>query len=419
MLAFYFPPLGGGGVQRSVKYVKYLPAAGFQPTVVAGSTQWRYFARDPTLVREIPPDVVVLRPRELPLREAMWNHDELRRRLRLPPRGGYPLWPDEMVGWLPAAVWHGMRVIRATQPDVLYSTSSPGTNHLAALVVHRLTGLPWVADFRDGWTREPLGIEDSGYALANRATATLEQRVVRRATRITLACQSISLCGLSAGDPRVTVIPNGVDPDDARQVSPLRPEPDPHRFRLSYVGSLYRQNDLAPILAAVRELIQRGRLDPDTFQLRIVGNVALPRMRFDSLPVTFTGYVDHMNGLREMASADALLFSLPPQHPGTSGKVFEYLASGRPILSVTHPENAGARLVRELGGGICADARDVRDVAAALESLLERWRAGSLSVAPEARGEVLRRFSRQELAADLAQVLREAAGTRAEFKETE
>ncbi len=396
-------------MQRTLKYVKYLPALGFQPTVIAGSPGWRYFAHDSTLLGDVPPGVTVLRVRELPVREALWACDELRRRLALPARRGSPLWPDEMTGWLPGALWHALRVTRASRPDVLYSTSSPGTDHLVALIISRLTGLPWVADFRDGWTQEPLGLGESGYRMADRASMALEEQVVRHATRVTVACESISLRGLSDRDPRRVMIRNGVDPDDLRVISGVRHEPDPDRFRLSYVGSLRPNQGASPLFAAIRELIQRGAVPAERLEVRIVGNVALPRASFASLPVTCTGYVDHLTALAEMVAADVLLLSLPPQHPGSTGKIYEYLASGRPILCAAHPDGAAAHLVRELDAGVCADVRDTRQIVAALEGLLSEWRAGSLSVDPAVKEEALRRFSRPKLAADLAQVLREAA----------
>src|SRR3954453_7163315 len=153
MLAYYFPPLGGGGVQRTLKHAKCLPGAGFDVIVVTGSGRG-FPLRDPELARELSRGTVVLRARTLPLQVARWKTEGVLRRLGLPTWPASLIgWPDEMVGWLPGAVHQALRAVRRYRPDVLYTTSSPVTAHVAGLIVQRLTGLPWVADFRDPWTR--------------------------------------------------------------------------------------------------------------------------------------------------------------------------------------------------------------------------------------------------------------------------
>jgi len=403
-VAYYFPPLAGGGVQRTLKHVKYLPNHGFDSIVVAGGRRG-FFLSDETLRREIPPGTKVLRGRALPLQQAAWKLDGLLRRLGIPTRlVNELLWPDGFVGWLPSALVQALRAIEKYKPDVLYSTSMPGTAHLAALIVHRMTGLPWVADFRDGWTLDPLGGEAP--APLARARAALERTVVDEAAYVTVVDESVSLLDLSPDDSRRVVIRNGVDPDDLALNTCPDLEPSSERFRLSYVGSFYGQRDAAPVFAAVRELISAGKLDPHRFELRIVGHASLNGTSVDSLPVTFIDYVDHPEALAEMARASALLFYQPAQTRGSSGKIYEYLVSGRNVLCVAHPDNLAYRLVAEMGAGECADARDTLAVATALERLLDRWKRGdSLALDGSVRERTLERFSRRTLAAQLADVL--------------
>lgn len=404
MFAYYFPPLGGGGVQRTVKHVKYLPAEGFDSIVIAGG-QRGFFLRDATLNRDVPPGTIVHRARALPLQQAQWKLDGLLRRAGLPTRPvNEALWPDGLVGWLPAAVWHGLRAVRAHRPDVLYSTSAPTTAHLAALILHRVTGLPWVADFRDGWSLHPLANE--AFPPMPRASAALERTIIAEASYTTVVDESVHLLDLSADDSRRVIIRNGVDPDDLALDS--APEPEPDRFRLSYIGSFYGKHDGAPVFAAIRDLIGRGVLDATRFELRIVGHASIDRAKLDGLPINFIGYVDHRRAVAEMASASALLFSLPPGHPGSSGKIYEYLTAGRPVLCVANPDNLAYRLVEDLGAGECVDARDPSEVALALEGLIADWKHGTLTVDRGVRDEALRRFSRRKLAGDLADVLRAA-----------
>jgi len=408
MLAYYFPPLGGGGVQRTLKHVKYLPDAGFDAIVLTTRFGWSP-VRDPTLGEDVRPGTLVIRAPELPLRLVKWGLGGVLRRARLPGHlTSYVGWPDEMVGWVPGATWHALRAVRRHRPDVLYSTLSPASAHLVALAVSRLTGIPWVADFRDGWTRNPQG-ERVARPFAG-LSARLERAVVRRARYLVIVDESVELLEVEPGDPRLVLIRNGVDPDD---VPPVSPRARGERFRISYVGALYGERNAAPVFAALRALVDRGVIDPEHLELRIVGSASVAAdANVDALPVTWTGYVDHAAAIAEMAAADVLLFYAPSVNRGPSGKIYEYLVSGRPILCVAGGDNFAFQLVQELGAGQCAEPEDPASIEDAIERMYLSWRDGTLGVGPEVREETLRRFSRPALAGALAAVLGAAASER-------
>ena len=409
IFAYYFPPHGGGGVQRTLKYVKYLPGEGFRSTVVT-SSEHAYPLRDPHLMREIPPGTRVRRARTLPLQPVRWKVDALLRRLGLPTRAAAHIgWPDALVGWVPAAVWHGLQAVSQDRPDVLYSTSSPVSSHLAAWIVQRRTGIPWVADFRDAWTLNPQ--EDVLYAPFARASAALERRMLTDAAAIVVADESIHVQGVTTGDPRRIVIDNGVDPDDVvRPLQVANGEPS-SRFILSHVGSLYGVRDGRAVMDALDRLAVSGTIDRDNFELRIVGHASVARNESDSAPpvsITYTGHVEHARAVEEMASATALLFLPTPRTRSPSAKIYEYLTLGRPILCIAGRDNLAWRLVEELGAGECAEPEDTDGVTQALSRLVARARLGELDVGEGVREEVLRRFSRVRLAARLAEVFRGA-----------
>jgi glycosyltransferase involved in cell wall biosynthesis len=397
MLAYYFPPVGGGGVQRTLKHVKYLPAEGFDPVVITTRAP-AHPLKDYVLGAEVPPEAIVVRPRELPLHVVKWGFESILRRLDLQPRLAQRIvWPDEFIGWAPGAFWAAMRAVRRYRPDVLYSSSLPMSGHLVALLVKRMTGLPWVADFRDPWMLNPQGPHPY-----RRISARLERACVRSADAIVVADESVGLLGVHDDDPRRIVIRNGVDPDDVPT-----PTKDTGRsaFRLSYVGMFYGRMNGAPVFAAMRELIARGDLDPDRVELRVVGARIDPTITTDSLPLSQRAYVDHPEAVAEMTMADALLLHLPPGWRATSGKLYEYLATGHPILCVAPPESLAVRLVTELGAGICVSPDDRPGIEHAIEALYRSWTAGELAPSEEVRAEALRRFSRPALTRQLAHVL--------------
>jgi glycosyltransferase involved in cell wall biosynthesis len=404
MIAYFFPPLAGGGVQRTLKYVKYLPDAGVEPLVLTTRLGWSP-TRDATLGAEVPDGTIVIRAPEIPVQVAKWGLHGLLRRAGLPTKAaGYVGWPDEMIGWVPGATWLTLSTIRQYRPGVLYSTSSPVSAHLVAMVASRATGIPWVADFRDAWTLNPQG-ERLGSRM-DAMSARLERAVVRRARYLVVVDDSVELLDLARDDPRRVVIPNGVDPVDFPPPTANSRGP---RFRISYVGALYGERNAAPVIAALRALIERRVIDPHELELRLVGHRAGDSdALFDGLPVTRIGYVDHAMAVSEMVATDVLLFYAPASNRGSSGKIYEYLVAGRPILCVAGADNFAFRLVEELNAGRCVEPRDQASIEAAIEVLYRSWRDGDLSVAASVRTETLRRFSRPALARRLAYVLEAA-----------
>ena len=305
--------------------------------------------RDPTLGEEVRPETVVIRAPELPLQLVKWALGGALRRARLPSRlTSYVGWPDEMAGWVPGATWHALRAVRRYRPDVLYSTLSPASAHLVALMVSRATGIPWVADFRDAWTRNPQG-EQLARPFAG-LSARLERAVVRRANYLVVVDESVELLEVDPGDPRLVVIGTvSTRTTCPRSTLAVRST----RFRISYVGTLYGARDAAPVFAALRALVDRGVIDERLLELRIVGPAALDAdANLDRLPVSRMGYVDHAAAIAEMAAADVLLFYAPTVNRGPSGKIYEYLVSGRPILCVAGSDNFAFRARPGAGGRV-------------------------------------------------------------------
>jgi glycosyltransferase involved in cell wall biosynthesis len=287
---------------------------------------------------------------------------------------------------------------------VIYSTSTPQSGHVVALLVSRLTGVPWVADFRDEWAADAFRA-DQPRVLA-RLSARLERGLIRHASRVVVAADYFRLAGLAEDDPRRVVIVNGVDEADL----PNGVAPHSDRFVLAHVGTIYGIRDPSPVLRAFARLIQSGAIDGERVEVRLVGSLWLEG--FDpplGVRVERTGYVGHRRAVEEMCKATALLLYVPSSSLAPSGKLFEYLASGRPILCLTGPDNLASRLVQEWNAGVVADPDDDAAIEQALLTLWQRWQEDGLPDQAEVRRKTLERYSRRKNAEQLARVLDEAA----------
>jgi glycosyltransferase involved in cell wall biosynthesis len=403
VLAYYFPPVGGAGVQRTLKFIKYLAPLGWEATVI--STRSRaYGVSDSSLLADIPGTTRVTRTLALPL--ARYLGFALHR-LRLQRLRAFVLWPDGGLGWMPFALLASLRAVRRDRPDVLFSTSSPYGSHLVAMVVARLTGMPWVADFRDEWAANPYLAKQP--RLLKWLSRRAERAITARARQVVVAADYFRLAGLESDDLRRTVIVNGVDEDDLVTGDVARSQ---ERFVFAHVGSIYEIRDPTVVLHVLQSLVARGDIPRERLEVRLVGNLWIPGF---SLPpginVTATGYVEHAQAVAEMKAATALLLYIAPGDSAPSGKLFEYLASGRPLLCLAPEENLASTLVREWDAGVTADPRKESEIERAILTLWRRWQEDGLPDLEEVRKRAVEQYSRRSTAGQLARVLEKAAGS--------
>ena len=417
VVAFFFPPAGGGGVQRTLKFCKYLPESGIDVHVLAPDDP-KWLVRDEGLLEAIPPETTVHRA---PFRgpAAVLRSEAIRERrglARVAAEARLLPWrppPPRASRGAPRGPRAPRRSGRRARIHVLLTTSPPNSMHAVGAFAGSRAGVPWVADFRDPWLASAFRGERGPHVRAKRAAETrLARAVVRRAAALTCVTQTIA-DELARFDPaapaRTTVIGNGADLDDFTAFEHRRNE----RFTLVHAGSFIGSRSLEPVLTAVRELEARRPELRGAIRVRFVGDLReADRARAAALAVPHaweeTGHLTYSEALRAQREADALLLLIPHASghgPAiVSGKVFEYVAARRPILAVVPPGGAAAALVRGLGGGPVADPADVAGIAAALEGLVDEWRAGGLPDRDYPASE-LAAISRRERARELAAVL--------------
>jgi glycosyltransferase involved in cell wall biosynthesis len=408
LVSLYFPPAGGGGVQRTLKTAAHLPALGIETHVLAPDDP-KWVHRDDEL--EPPTQAWVHRARYLGPRGRR-PADELHgtsglARLGVQARlfGRRLLVPDENVPWNLTAIPAAIRIARREGIDVVLTTSPPSSVHFVGAAVKRATGVRWVADLRDSLVAHPhrraerrlVRVKEQGEHGVAALVARYADAIVAAAEAITEEARML--------EPRgpVVTIANGSDFDD---FAGLEHHPS-ERFRITHAGSFFGRRDPRPFLTALADsgldIVARFVGDFRPADREWAERLGLGD-RIELIP-----YVPRRRSLELQRDSEALLLLIPEAggrgRGVLSGKVFEYLAAERPVLAVVPPEGAAAKLVRETGAGVIAAPDDVPAIREALEGLHARWRAGDLD-GPPLDPQTRRRLARETRVEELAELLR-------------
>ncbi|HTU02722.1 MAG TPA: glycosyltransferase [Candidatus Sulfotelmatobacter sp.] len=447
MVAYYYPPVGGigaAGSQRVLKFAKYLPASGWSPVVltVRESAYESYLALDPSLAARLPAGIPTVRTRVLRgltpllalragLKAKLRGHEALapapapsaptngasRSRLQaLKDRitDCFEI-PDEEMGWLLPGTLRGLIALRRERADAVYATGRPWTGLVIGLLVARLSGRPFVADFRDPWITNPFRLPCSPFR--ERLEARLESAVIRGA-RLVIANTDALRDEFRARFPlerpeKFVSLLNGFDPDDFPAAAP----PPAGPVTLVHTGFLYLKRDPRTFLEAVARLLASGAVPATDLRLRFVGPVELPygleamasQAGLEQV-LELTGRVPYAESLANLRRAHALLLLQPGTTTQVPSKLFEYIGMQKPILAISPPEGATGLLVRRHDLGEVADPDDVPGMAEALARLYRRCRQGGEGLGMPS--ETLTAFNVRTLTAILAQHLDGlAAGT--------
>jgi len=431
-ISYYFPPMGGAGVQRGLKFARYLPLHGVRPVVLSAADP--HYVQDTSLLAEVPQELEVYRVAHSPWLARMAARRRTgtaaapeaatpapvssawRARLRDMALRWVRSWqfPDDAAPWGRAARVQARAVIREHaargEPfDLIFSSSPPPSAHALGWALARDSGLPWVADFRDLWTDNP-AYDAPGWRRA--FDLRTEQHWLERAdgiVTVTPSWRDMLARRRGQGLADVAFIPNGYDEDDFARLPEA--QVDPGTFTLVHTGTFYGPRDPAGLLAGLARYLEGPRDGHPALRVRLVGNMgARFAQALQDFELRHPGvvrclpYLPHAQALGELMAADALLLVVgggkgPGVRGWLPGKIFEYLRSGRPVVTIGDPSGDAAGLIREHAfGPVVAegDAAGLADALARLLSAAPARRPPSPSVAA---------FERRALAGQLAAYL--------------
>jgi glycosyltransferase involved in cell wall biosynthesis len=404
LIAYHFPPLGGGGVFRTVKFAKYLPQFGYRPYVLTVKNSM-YDTKDLTLKGELPSAAEVHRT-------LSFEHRVLRapRLLKINLKWFYM--PDENIGWLPFGIFTGVNLVKKENIDVIYATSPKWTSLLIGFFLKKYTKKPLVIDFRDPW------IDNFSIRYPTKYHECFERKletiITTQADYITVAFDSIKNA-LIKNHPslksKIATITNGFDPDDFKN---LNMHKKTGKFSIVHVGSIYGMLTAKPFLIALKELVEEKTEFRKKLEAVFIGNYGketplLVRKYGLEENVKFVEYVPHRKSLEFMLNSQALLLLITIEGSKGDGiipgKLFEYLASRKPILAIASENGSAAKIIKLANSGTVVSPRSVRGIKNAISDFYEQWIEGKVFAATKMENITV--YNRQILTQKLAHIFDE------------
>ena len=389
MIAYYYPPMGDGGVFRSLKFSRYMPEHGWTPSVICGDAS-DYWVKDESLLQQIPESVDVHPVAGLTglgmLRRLRGGKSMSQGESRS--SGGFNflrkisdllLFPDSYSGWAGPAARKGRDLLARGDIDLIYSTGPPDTVHRVGARLAKESGLPWVADFRDLWYNLHLKPPPSEWHRRRHERA--EAQVLKNASVVTVTEGWRKLLEERGGRP-VSLIRNGFDPADFEGIeTPTEPE---REFVMLHTGKLSLDRSALPFLEGLRKFLDIRPDLEDKIRVDFLGpresenETVLEELRLTK-QVRFTGSLPHHEALRRQRGADLLLIlhqSEERYRDLVPGKCYEYAGAGRPVLAIA-PDGELSGLVNEfkLGWSVRPQADQVaRALDEALSHITRGWK---------------------------------------------
>ncbi|PJR04899.1 glycosyltransferase family 4 protein [Avrilella dinanensis] len=419
IITYYWPPAGGPGVQRWLKFVKYLPDFDIEPIVYIPENA-SYPIIDEELCNEVNLEVEVLtQPIKEPYKIARLfskkstqnissgiipdeKKQSLSEQLLLFIRGNFFI-PDARIGWVKPSVEYLSEYIKINPVDIIITTGPPHSLHLIGKQLKEQFNIPWIADFRDPWTtigyHKKLKLTNS----AAQKHKTLEKEVLNKADRILVTSPSTKKDFEQITQQPIDVITNGYD------IEHIEKKPLDKKFTIAHIGSLLSDRNPRVLWKALAELIKNNPDFKQDFELKLAGKVSTQILNtldeFKLSPyVNNMGYISHQQAITEQRTSQVLLLLEIDSEETRAiipGKLFEYMAAERPILAIGPEKSDVETLIKQTNTGqyFCYDEKD--RIADCIEKMYQQYSENKL----KSYGIGLQYFSRKKLTQKLAEII--------------
>lgn len=401
VISFYFPPMGLSGVQRTLKFVKYLPEFGWNPLVLTTSPK-SYYAFDEELQQEIDESTVKIfrtgtqskrKVRGFPSNYVLQNVGRY--------IASFFLQPDTKIKWKKKAIELGKRILSQNNVDVIFATAPPFTSFLVAKELSDEFGIPFVVDYRDVWVDNPFHFYPTLFH--KMYVRKLEESILKQASRIIVTFRGTKDVLLTKypflRSEEVVIIPHGFDEKDFNLSENIRP--DPKKFVVTHSGLFQDNRSPKYFLKAFSKFLE-ARNDGFSKEAWFVGIMRkshirlIRRFRLES-NVKLFGYQPHSQVVRLLKMSN-LLWLMFEDNVRSPGKLYEYFGARKPVLACA-PDGYMKSLALESEAAICVGPRDVEGIYRALNTFYDFWLSDSL---PEPSSSFLEKFDRRILTETLS-----------------
>lgn len=412
-IVYYFPPMGASGVQRPLKFIKYLREYGWNPIIITPHPGM-YHTFDHSLIEEVeslgievhridaktPFHVIGKQAKEVN-KIPDWLAETARRILSL-------LYiPDNKKAWIKPAVEKAKKLINEKKIEAIYSTSPPPSNHIIAARLKDTFGIPVVMDFRDDWLEYQSIIYPT--PIHKKINARYEKKTVEKAD-VVVTNNNVTLESLRSrtdnGKVEYQVISHGYDPEDFSDIDTgYKPG---NTLKILYSGIFYQERQPDILLKAIKNIIELGILTKDKIELHFQGGLEQRHLSMIekcglSECLHNHGYVEHKKAVENLCKADILWFIVDHRNQSksvTPGKLYEYMATRKPILGLI-TEGDSTEVLKEYKAGYYCNPRDVKAVEENLKEIINHWKNNTLPTPDE---EFIKKHNRKELTAELADI---------------
>ena len=425
IITYYWPPSGGAGVQRWLKFAKYLPDFGWEPIIYTPENP-DFAIEDQSLLSDVLPGTKVLKTKIWEPYEiykfltgkkgekvnvsfaGKSKKDNLMHKIALTLRGNL-LIPDPKCFWIKPSVKNLIKYHKEQPFDAIISTGPPHSMHLIARGLHRATKLPWIADFRDPWTNIDFYQELNLSWISDKIHRSLEQKVISEADCIVSVTPTWCAELAEKKPKRIELVHNGYDEADVIEGNlNLNKE-----FSLVHIGSINAARNPKVIWKALNELLKQNKELSKCLKIKLVGSVeeiVLSDINEYNLNdyLELTGYLSHKDaiGFQQQAQVLMLLINNTPNSNGIlTGKFYEYMASKRPTLAIGPTKSDIAKLLEETGAGKIVDFEDVATAKSVILEFFELYQKGKL----ESLAKDYQKYSRRSQCKIMASVLNDIA----------
>lgn len=418
VVAYYFPPMGLSGVQRTVKFVKYLHQHGWYPVVLTVSPGG-YYAYDVSLLKEVEDagaDIVrtgSMDPTRFykPGKPVRLPRESFRKMMNRISQTVFI--PDNKIGWKKKAINKAKELKDKYNFELIFSTAPPFTDHIIGRDLSRELNLALVLDYRDAWLDYQFAFYPT--PVHRYIHRRLEKSCLRAASKVVVVNRQIKIDILKRHSflhyNDVIIIPQGYDPADF-EVDSMPPLPDSHTMRITHTGTFIEDITPVPLLRALAKLYKENPQLKGRIKLTFAGLFrkqhasVIKRLGLQN-DVELTGYIEHRECTKLMMNSDVLFLTLGKKknhEHHTTGKLYDYFGARKPILAAV-PDGNVEQVVKETGAGIVVDPEDVDEIANALLQYFEKFRRRELHPVP---GPAVEKYDRTKLTGELAKIFNKA-----------